>query len=169
MRIEIEISDFYLDENDQEQIESSLKQSIIQEVVRKINEQIKSNVETTITSVAKQMITDQMKGRIDLIIEEFIKSGTIKGDYSNEPEIKVEQYIKNKFNSKNGWGDPYEQIEKAAKLFGAELRSRYDLAFATQIVKNLEANKLLKDNVAELLLTSENHPKEKKQPNGKDN
>lgn len=159
MKIEIEISDFYLDEDDQGQIESSLKQSIIQEVVKKINEQIKSNVETTITAVAKQMILEQMKARVDIIIEEFIKSGKIKGAYSSDPELSVEDYIKSKFNLKNGWGNPNEQIEKAAKLFGAELKSRYDLVFATQIVKRLEENKLLKDNVAELLLTDKKEGK----------
>ena len=150
MKIQIEIDDFYLDE--ESELEPALKRYVINEVVSKINKQIEDKVNDTITRQVKQQVEKQLLTKTNKIIDEFIEKGKIKGDYSSDPEITVEQHIKNKFNNKNGWGNPSEQIAKLAEKFGAELRNRYDLLFATQIVKKLDKEGLLKENIAKMLL-----------------
>ena len=150
MKIQIEIDDFYLDE--ESELEPALKRYVINEVVSKINKQIEDKVNDTITRQVKLQVEKQLLSKTNKLIDEFIEKGKIKGDYSSDPEITVEQHIKNKFNSKNGWGNPSEQITKLAEKFGAELRNRYDLLFATQIVKKLDKEGLLKENIAKMLL-----------------
>lgn len=150
MKIQIEIDDFYLDQ--ESELEPALKSYIIDEVVLKINKEIEDKVNETVTRQVKLQVKKQMLSKTNKLIDEFIEKGKIKGDYATDPEITVEQYIKKIFNCKNGWGNPSEQISKLAEKFGAELRNRYDLLFATQIVKKLDKEGFLKDNIAKMLL-----------------
>ena len=59
--------------------------------------------------------------------------------------VSIADYITERFAYQSGWGSPNEAIDKLAKQFGDELKKRYDIAFATQIVKRMNENGLLKD------------------------
>ena len=48
------------------------------------------------------------------------------------------------------WLDLEDDLEPSK--FGKELKERYDLVFATQVVKSLDKQGLLKENVAKLIL-----------------
>lgn len=150
MKFTIDIEDFWLDE--ESDLESALTSHITNSVVAKINKSIENKVDDTITRQVKQQVQNQLLKKTNKLIDEFIDKGTIKGEYSSDPEITIEEYIKQKFSKRNGWGNPSSQIEKLAEKFGKELRNRYDLLFATQIVKKLDKEGLLKENIAKLIL-----------------
>jgi len=53
----------------------------------------------------------------------------------------------------NGWNSIGEHVSRVGKQLGDELKKRYDVAFANQIVVRIHEQGLLKDDVAKLLLT----------------
>lgn len=151
MKIEINIEDFWLDQ--ESELEPALKQHIINTAVHKISDSIKEKTEKAIESAVKKTILESIDKQVQDIIENFIKEGKMKeSSYSDAKMISVEDYIQKMFNEKNGWGNPSSKIEEAAKRMGEELKKRYDLLFATQIVKKIGENGMLKDDVAKLLL-----------------
>lgn len=149
MKFQIELKEFYIEEGE---LSQSLHQAVIKSVTERIMKQIESRVEKTIQKKTQDAIIKSMNARVDKIIDEFIINGKIKSDYSSEAPLSVADYIKLKFNNKNGWGNPTDQIEKLAAKLGAEMRSRYDIVFATQIVKAIDKQGLLREDVARLLL-----------------
>jgi hypothetical protein len=93
-------------------------------------------------------MTKKIQKQVDL----FVETGKIKGRYSNDKEVTVLEYIQADFNANSGYSSPKDQIQNLAKKFGDELKQRYDLLFASQIVAKLSENGLLKDSVVKMLL-----------------
>jgi len=147
MRFTVDIEDFWLDEG--EDIEPALKEHIIVSVVSKIDEKLSIKIKESITEVAKLEIEKKFSEKTSKVVDEFIKNGKIT-HYSQERT--VEEHIKYLFNDTNGWGTPHEMLKKLAKEFGDELKNRYDLFFATQIVKKLADSGLLAEGIAKSLI-----------------
>ena len=147
MKFEVEVKDFWLYEGD---LEEKLVKAIKRSVVAQIHEDIDDKIEKIITSQVKSSIMERIQEQTNKIIDEFIENGKVKDDYSKE-SLSVREYIEKKFITKNGWGNPSDKVEKLAKSFGKELRDRYDVMFATQIVLKLEKEGLLKESVAKML------------------
>lgn len=153
MKFTVEIEEFWLDE-DYNGFEEELKASIKMDVVREIKKQMDDKIQSEISRVAKDMVEKAMYNHIQKKVKEIIETGTIsKNDYSTE-QITIENWIKSKFTGSSGYGSPEETIKKLAKQFGDEMKQRYDLLFASQIVAKLSDNGLLKDDAAKLLLSS---------------
>ena len=150
MKFIVEVDEFWLDE--ESDLEPSLRGFVIKEVTAKINKQIEKKVDETITRQVKEQIQKQLLAKTNKLIDEFIEKGKMTTGYSSDPDVSVGEYIRRVFNNKNGWGNPKDQIEKLAKQFGTELKNRYDLLFATQIVKSLDKEGLLKENIAKMIL-----------------
>ncbi len=151
MKFTVEIDEFWLDE-DSNGFEEELKTSIKNDVIREIKKSMDDKIQSEISRIAKDMIEKSMYSHIQSKVKEVIKNGTIKKDgYSND-EITIEAWIKSKFIGNSGYGSPDESIKKLAKQFGDEMKQRYDLLFASQIVAKLNEQGLLKEDVAKLLL-----------------
>jgi len=150
MKFKVEIEDFYLDR--EEDIEPSLKQFVINSVVQTINKQIEKRIEDTINLQVKQLIEKHLTLQIQKQVLDFVINGKVKGRYTSNKEISIEQYIKEDFEHNSGYSSPHEKIAELAKTFGDELKRRYDLLFASQIVAKLNTNGLLKEDVAKMLI-----------------
>jgi hypothetical protein len=104
------------------------------------------------------MITATLYRKASAFIKKYLERGMIKARIRNENghmedgEISIETYIKNKFQNDSGWSSPNDRIEKLAKSFADEMKKRYDLLFATQIVSKMSTNGLLKDDVLKQLV-----------------
>ena len=152
MKFTVEIEDFWLDE--EEELAPTLRKHIVNDVVSKINKQIENKVEDTITRQVKQQVQQQLLEKTNRLIDEFIEKGEIQSGISGHPGVSVEEYIKEQFNRKSGWGNPAEKMAKIAERLGNQLKERYDLLFATHVVKKLDKEGLLKENVAKMILDS---------------
>lgn len=146
MKFTVEIEDFYLEE---ENLNEGLKAYVRNEVIRKIHENIKEKVEKQITLKVNEEVQKTLVTVINSTINDFVTTEKI---VSNGQEIEIREHLKNLFQKTSGWKTPQELILKLAKEFGAEMKSRYDLLFASQIVSKMQENGLLKDDVAKLLL-----------------
>lgn len=147
MKFTVELEDFYIDE--EEDIEPALKSHIIGAVISTINEQISEKIKKSITEVAKLAIEKKFSEKTSKVVDEFIENGKIK---YNSNELTIEEYVKHLFNDNNGWGVPQFTLGRLAKKFGDELKERYDLFFATQIVKKLGDSGLLAEGIAKALI-----------------
>lgn len=151
MKFTIEVEDFWL--NDEDNLEENLKKYIISDIVRQIDASIKAKVDDHINKEVKAQVEQTLYRKISTLVGETIATDKIKGYYSNDPEMTLQEHIKAKFNSSHKEESKiFDQlIEKLAKQFGEELKKRYDLLFASQLVSKLHENGMLKEDVAKLL------------------
>lgn len=152
MKLEIEISDFYLEE---EELESGLKEYVKREVLNEIQKSIKQKVEDHLTLQIKAEVEKNMYQQMNLFIKDFIKTGEVKSAIKSGTMVTLEEFVKEKFTSSNGWMSADETIKKLATQFSSEMKQRYDLLFASQLVAKMHENQMLKDDVAQKLLSND--------------
>lgn len=158
----VSLEEFYL-ESDTENISTELSNFIIGQVVEKIWDRIKSKVEDQIQLQVKDVVEKNFILKISNHIKEIITSDEIilkkvggydeKGNWINK-DSSLKEYIENKFRKDSGWGSPNTLIEKIAKDFSIELKRRYDVLFASQIVNKMNEQGLLKDEAIQKLLAT---------------
>lgn len=153
MKFIVEMEDFYLDEEGD--IEAALKQHIVSSVVFQIGKSIEEKVNKQIIKSVTEAIEKDMAPKIDTLITEIIKKGTIKVNSYDKEEKTFETHIRELFESRGGFKNPTQHIEILAKGFADEMRKRYDMAFASQVVIKLAENGLLKEGAIEKLLPTQ--------------
>jgi len=146
MKFTIEVDDFYLEEGE---LSTELKKYVIEKVVDSIWKDIDKRVESQITLTVKNEIKQKLEMKINSTVENTVLTEKIRID---NKEISLVDYIKEVFVKNTGWSSPVESFKEFAKRFGAEMKQRYDIAFANQIVSKLNENGLLKDEAVAKLL-----------------
>lgn len=149
MEIKIDISDFYMNDGD---LESSLKEYVADKVIREIWGLIEKKVDAFCETEIKKQIENEMYSQMKLFIKDFIEAGTVPSPSNSKEQVTIAKYIEEKFKNSHGWGSPDERIREIATKFGNELKQRYDILFASQLVSKLNTNGMLKEDVAKLLL-----------------
>lgn len=150
MKITVDVSDFYLDEDDN--IESGLTKQITNQVVRTIQESIKDKVEKQITMEVKDRVEKTMYKEITKAIMEVIQKGEFPSRNNSSVLVSIETYVKECLNYNGGWQSFSDTVKKIASDYAAELKKRYDLLFASQIVAKMSDSGLLKEEAVKLLL-----------------
>ena len=120
----------------------------------KIMETIKKRVETQIEVEVKAQVEAGMYKQMNSFISDFIKTGLIRSSRDSKMMIPIQEYILEKFTYQSGWDKPDDIIKKLAEKFAVELKQRYDIMFASQIVNKLNENGLLKDEAIVKLLNN---------------
>lgn len=146
MKFIIEVQDFYLDGED---LQHALTEKIKNDVAFEIQKSIASKVEEHITRKVKAEVEERMYRFMNVAIEDIIQKEKLK--YDNK-EMTLVEYIRNVFSNRNHWQNADESIKKSADKFGKEMKDRYDLLFASQLVAKLNNEGMLKEDVAKLLL-----------------
>lgn len=149
MKFEVEVSEFWLDEED---LESGLIRRVQNHVISEIEKSIKEKVEKQITMQVKDTVEKMLYSKITQAIDEAIAKGEMPSRNNSKENITIQEYVKECLNYKGGWQNFQDTIEKLAKQYTIEIKNRYDLLFASQIVAKLNDNGLLKENVAKLIL-----------------
>ncbi len=149
MKIVVDLEDFYQDED--ESLRDSLSRHVTSRVVNEIWERIKSKVDSQITAI----VVDKVKNDVDSIIQDRMNELLSAGEIiRHNTTVKISDHVASIFMENSGWNSPHEFIKSRAKEIGAELKSRYDVAFATAIVMNLNQNGMLKEEISKMLLES---------------
>ena len=152
MKFTIEVEDFYMEEGD---LESSLKQHIITTCVHKITTDLKAKIEDGVQKEVKAQVEQTLYRKIGSFVTEAIENDKIKGRYTGDPEMTLQEYVKQQFTDKAREKAPTDAVlEKLAKQFGEEMKKRYDLMFASQLVTKMKDSGFLKEEVANLLLNN---------------
>lgn len=156
MKITVELDEIWMDG------ESSLTEEINHYVKTQVKKEIWDNinevVNTTITKLVQEEIEKDLISKGQKMVSKIIETEKIKSPSINigvEGYCTLEELIKYKFDNSTGWQSPVRKIEELAKSFGNEMKKRYDLLFASQIVTKMNENGLLKEDAAKKLLTKE--------------
>lgn len=150
MKFTIEVDDFYLEEGD---LESELKRHIIASCVHKITTDLKQKIEDGVIKEVKAQVEQTLYRKIGTFVTECITNDKIKGRYSNDPEVTLQQWVKDQFTETARQKAPVDDIiRKLASAFGEEMKKRYDLLFASQLVAKMKESGFIKEEAIALLL-----------------
>ena len=150
MKFTIEVEDFYMEEGD---LESNLKQHIIRDCVHKITTDLKKKIEDGVDKEVKAQVEQTLYRKIGAFVTESIANDKIKGRYSNSPEITLQEWVKEQFTANAASKAPVDSIiQNLATKFGEEMKKRYDLLFASQLVAKMHESGLIKEDAIKLLL-----------------
>lgn len=154
MKITVEFDDFWM--NGDDDLSEKLNEYVSDEVTREIWKKIEQKVESQITVQVTKKIEAQLFRKGQSIVKKLIETEKIKSPSHSVGEngyCTLEEFIKYNFESNSGWNSPNETIKKLAKGFASEMKSRYDLLFASQLVAKMNESGLLKEDVAAKLLS----------------
>ena len=151
MKFTVELDEFWMDE-DSGTLDEKLKSYVIHDVIMQIKKDIKEKIETEISFQVKQQLGHCMYEYIQKEVKDFISEGKIRTSSYNNEEILIKDWIKERFTGDTGYNNPEQVIKSLAKDFGKEMKERYDLLFASQLVAKMSETGLLKEDVAKLLL-----------------
>lgn len=151
MKIVVDLEDFWFEED--EQLIPALQDHVKTMVIRQIGDSIKKQVDLFMDKAIKEEINSQLEMRVKILMEAQLETGKVKGRYSGDQEMTIQEWVSKeiKTNSSN----IHDYVLKTAKAQGEDLKRRYDLLFASQIVAKINEQGLLKDDVAKLLLPKE--------------
>lgn len=149
INVTVDLDDFWADE---ESLTHAIESNIKFQVLEEIDAKIKDKVDTHITRKVSEEIEKNMYRQMNSFIADFIKTGEVKSSHNSSKMVSIEEFIKEKFVYSSGWGSPDETIKKLAEKFSLEMKNRYDLLFASQLVAKMNESGLLKKDVAKILL-----------------
>jgi hypothetical protein len=153
MTFKIEVDDFYMEEGD---LASELKRTITNDVTAQIRKMLEAKIEDGITKEVKAQVEQTLYRKIVTYVGECIANDKVKGRYSGDPEVTLQEWVKLQFTETAKSKAPVDDaIKKLAVQFGDELKKRYDLLFASQLVAKLSDGGLLKEDAVKLLLNKD--------------
>lgn len=151
MKIVVDLEDFWLDS--ETELIPELQNHVKNTVIREIGDSIKKQVDAFMDKAIKAEIEKQLEMRVKLLMDAYLENNKVKGNYSSDPEMTVSEWINKKMSESRP--SIHDTVKKQAELIGVDLKRRYDLLFASQIVAKINEQGLLKDDVARLLLPKE--------------
>jgi hypothetical protein len=154
MKFTVEVEEFYLEGGE---LATELKHQIKQDVVKQIHESVKKQVSEYVDAYVKKEIDAELNTRVKLLVDDFVKSGKVKGRYSSDSEKTIPEWIaENIREHKSALSDA---IKSTVALQVKGLQDRYDLLFATQLITKIKEQGFLKDEAVKMLLTLEEETK----------
>lgn len=151
MKFTISVEDFWLDE--EQELEPKLKSHIIHNVVQQIHQSIKTKIDEHVTKEVKAQVEQSLYRKISTLVGEIIATDKIKGRYSNDPEMTLQEWVMSEFKTNTRYESIQEHIKKLAASFGEDMKKRFDLLYASQIVAKMGDAGLLKEDAVKLLLS----------------
>lgn len=172
INVTVDLSEFYTEEEGQ-----SFSNEIKLDIANKIKAQVWKDFEEKALNEVKSLVNSEFEKskemNVNFIVSEIFSTDKIKkSDRKGESElITVKEYIQNKIKesyfSENRNAESVlrnyisnfdsrfvDELKKSSESITKEIRERYDLLFASQIVTKLNEAGMLKEDVAKILLGS---------------
>ena len=151
MTITINMDEFWMDEDSS--FEESFKKYIINQAVYEAFENVKKNLREEIYL----KVEEEVREKVEEFMQDFVKQNADKLEMKvgYNQTVPLEEGIKTILSNN---ADKYAMtsitklVEAYAKSFVDDLRKRYDLLFASQVITKLNENKMLKEGVFEALM-----------------
>jgi hypothetical protein len=158
INVTVDLEDFYPEEeggNISEQVKELISNQVKNEIWKKFE---KDGFESFCNQVERKINLDK-----DLKIKEcldtlFKDKKTRKSRWDANKLLSIEEYINENVDAEYFHnGNKFDvmvrdYLSKKTESIGKDLKDRYDLLFASQIVSNLNKNGMLKDDIAKILL-----------------
>lgn len=162
LQVSIDLTEVWCNDQNEGALSDVLKEHIIWEVQQAVWAEFSDEAKTEFSSKVRALLDEGRKGRMDSIIDDCFNNEKIKKSvYDSKTEVTMKDYVSQSL--KHQTVDSYQyntKIDEAVKKQGADivqqLKDRYDMLFASQIVSKLNEAGMLKDDVARLLLDNNN-------------
>ena len=161
LNIEIDLSDIYSEYDNEESLNELIKQEITGRVKNEVLNKFKEESFTSFCQQLERKINHDKDLKVQEIINHLFEEKKCKKDYYNPNEIvTIKEYIENKIekeyfqNTSNFESLIKKHIETFTSSYSKELKDRHDMLFASQIVLKMNEQGLLKDGVAQSLLSN---------------
>ncbi len=156
INVTVDLSDFYSEE-DTMSFSDEIKNSIAYKVKEEIWKSFKIEGLQIFDNQVKKQIELDKDLKIKEIIDELFIKGEVKKKYSSHELVSLKEYCEDYFNGQVIHSNDFmnkinNTVKLQAETISKELKDRYDLLFASQIVANLNKQGMLKDDIAKILL-----------------
>jgi hypothetical protein len=163
-KVEVDVEDFDLSESD---FTSQFKTAILWEVKNQIMTLWKEEARKIFFAKIEERINESLQGAINELASDLMNKNEFFNGYGKD-KVTLRDAVIHHFNQTGSYDAPEKFIKKVsenimkeqvakADAIAKELRARHDLSFATQIVKALNEQKLLKDGVIDTLLKKDSN------------
>lgn len=149
--ITINMDDFWMDADSD--FEESFKRYIIDQATYKVFENVKKDLLKDIHLEVEKNVDKKVEEFMSDFIEQNANKLKMKVGYNQEVPLRegVKNILLNNAD-KYAMTSITKLVEAYAKSFVDDLRKRYDLLFASQVITKLNENKMLKEGVFESLM-----------------
>lgn len=153
--VTVDASELYSEEEGQN-FSEAIKGAIAYDVKQSILKDFKEKIGYEFNKAVAEEVEKHKQFLIQDIMNEMFIVAKVKKNYSNEM-VSISEFIKGEiertsFNSDQLKRTIDDQTKKASSLIAEELKKRYDILFASQIVSKLNEQGMLKEDVAKILL-----------------
>lgn len=159
LQVTVELDDWFEGNDDggsfilSNEILDRIIHSVYNEIWTRVLDDQKKKLNEDLVRMLTASIHDAFMPRAQALIEKILVDDAIPvpaGDKSNSDQPLI--YFVRKEFERTGWSNPQSSIEKVAKALSSEIKDRYDLMFASQLVAKLNDAGMLKPDVAKLIL-----------------
>lgn len=135
-------------------LKESIKDGIIGDVKRQIVQMHNKEMKDKIANECKSLINLEMSDMIKKEVQDFSENGKLKERYGNLEPMSVSDWIKHHFSEKTNdyTRSIKDEINKRAVSCVKEIKSRYDLLFASQVITKMNNQDMLKEGVFKSLM-----------------
>jgi len=172
----VDLSEFYTEEDGQ-----SFSNEIKNEIASRVKTQVWKDFQDLALEELKLLVnaefTKVKEMNLNKIVEDIFANEKLKKNQNSTEMISVKDYITEKikndyFSERNNAEAIFKnlisnfenkfnlELKNTSDALGKELKQRYDLLFASQIVTKLNEQGLLREDVAKILLGSGDESKE---------
>ncbi|MCE7039265.1 hypothetical protein [Dyadobacter sp. CY312] len=157
INVTVDLDDFFSEDN-----ETSFSEEIKNDISYRVKSELYGIFKKEMQDKFNTGIIEEIRAHKDVLFAEtiakMILENKIKKQYSTDEMIPVAQWIneeleRSTLNDRNVNEILSKLVKSTVEQISAELKNRYDLLFASQIVTKLNANGFLKEDVAKILLS----------------
>lgn len=150
MKFIVEIEDNWI-ENDS--IIDEMKRQIISNLSNQIIEKLLQGHVRLIEKITTEKVIQVFDKISNDATDDFIKNGKVKSSRNNSM-LTIPEFISERFEYNSNYNNQKNEIEKLAKNYSIEMKNRYDMMFASQLVIKMNEQGLLKEGVFQSLMNN---------------
>lgn len=153
MKLKVDLDDFYLDEEDD--LVPAIKNFVVNEVTSTIWDRVEEKIKQKILDLCNENIQKIIDEKIEMYLTEMLDKEMIKKDRWSDELISLQEYVLTAFNKDfdNNYKNTLGRIvEGKTKNICEEIKKRYDLLFASQLISKMNDQNMLKEDIAKLIL-----------------
>lgn len=156
INVTVDLSEFYTDEEGTS-FSNEIKNYVSNQVRHLVWKSFEENAMQSFDNQIKRKIESDKDLKIKSIVDDIFTTKQVKKRYNSSESISIEQFIiedveRQHFNGSEFANKVERLVKECANKAVDQLKVRYDLLFASQIVTRLNEQGMLKEDVAKILL-----------------
>lgn len=153
MKLKVDLDDFYLDEEDD--LIPAIKDFVVSKVTSIIWSKIENIVNQKVLELCNENIQNIIDNKIEGYLNELLDKEIVKKDRWSSNLITLKEYVSITFNKdfdQNYRSRLEKFVEGKTKDICEDIKKRYDLLFASQLISKMNDQNMLKEDIAKLIL-----------------